>query len=260
MLRTRSLIPAAAVLLLTASPLMAQAQDTGTRTWFQMFFVGGDAVGTAIIAVLLLGSAVVMAFTIQLAIKFRRVTMVPNGTQARLQELLEAKRYREAIDFARADNSYLGKLIGPALGEARNGYTAMERAIEEAGDAESTRILRPIEYLNVIGNIAPMLGLFGTVYGMILAFQKLVEAGGKPNPADLAGGISTALVTTFWGLIVAMPALAAYAIIRNRIDALTAEAMVTAEQLIRPFKPSGREDQRTTDDDRPRPMPRPESE
>jgi biopolymer transport protein ExbB len=97
-----------------------------------------------------------------------------------------------------------------------------------------------VEYLNVVGNISPMIGLFGTVYGMIVAFQRLVAAGGNPDPAELAGGISTALVTTFWGLVVAIPALAAYALIRNRIDAMTSEALVVAEELIGPFKPTGR--------------------
>jgi biopolymer transport protein ExbB len=100
--------------------------------------------------------------------------------------------------------------------------------------------LRPLEYLNVLGNIAPMLGLFGTVYGMIVAFQTLVEEGGSADPGKLAAGISTALVTTFWGLIVAMPALAAYALIRNKIDALTSEGILIAEELINTFKPGNK--------------------
>ena len=85
-----------------------------------------------------------------------------------------------------------------------------------------------------------MIGLFGTVYGMIAAFASLVEAGGRPNPADLAGGISTALVTTFWGLIVGIPAVAGGAIIKNKIDGLMLETMVQAEALIRQFQPSSR--------------------
>src|SRR5690606_17418676 len=133
--------------------------------------------------------------------------------------------------------SFVGKLMSAALSEAASGFGAMERAVEEAGDAETSRMLRPVEYLNVIGNIAPMLGLFGTVYGMIRAFETLVAEGGKADPTTLAAGISTALVTTFWGLIVAMPALACYALVRNKIDALTSDGMIVAEELIRPFKP-----------------------
>ena len=126
------------------------------------------------------------------------------------------------------------------MSEANHGFNAMERALEGAAEAEAARMLRPIEILNVLGNIAPMVGLFGTVYGMIVAFQSLVDAGGSPDPVELAAGISTALVTTFWGLIVAIPALAGYALIRNKVDALTAEGLLEAEQIIRPFKPATR--------------------
>jgi biopolymer transport protein ExbB len=75
---------------------------------------------------------------------------------------------------------------------------------------------------------------------MIRAFQGLVEAGGRPDPSILAGGISTALVTTLWGLVVAIPALACYSVIRNKIDAITGDVILLAEDLLRPFKPGGK--------------------
>ena len=95
--------------------------------------------------------------------------------------------------------------------------------------------MRRIEWLNLIGNISPMIGLFGTVTGMIQAFYELVEisaAGGVTNAAQLADAISLALVTTFWGLAIAIPALAAFAILRNRIDALAADCWLVADQLL----------------------------
>ena len=92
--------------------------------------------------------------------------------------------------------------------------------------------LRAIEPLNVVGNVAPMIGLFGTVYGMILAFRQIVLGGGTPDPIALANGIGTALVTTFWGLIVAIPALSGYALLRNKIDGLTSEATRAVEEVI----------------------------
>jgi len=223
--------------LVIVSPLWAQDEPTIASSWFRMFLWNDDIIGLLIIWLLLLMSAVSLGFTIKLLIDSRRATLVPEDTQQQLESMLAEKRYRDAIEYAASDPSYLGKVVSAGLDEASNGYAAMERSIEQASDAETTRLLRPIEYLNVLGNIAPMMGLFGTVYGMIVAFQKLVESGGKPDPGKLAGGISTALVTTFWGLIVAMPALAAYALIRNRIDALTAEGLIVAEELIKPFKP-----------------------
>ncbi len=231
----------AVCLCLWAGPMaMAQDEPAVTHSWFRMFLWNDDVIGLVIIWVLLMMSALSIGFTIKLLIDNRRPTIVPEDTQQQLQAMLAEKRYREAIEYAGSDPSYLGKIVSSGLNEASNGYGAMERAIEEAGDAETTRMLRPIEYLNVLGNIAPMMGLFGTVYGMIVAFQKLVESGGKPDPGKLAAGISTALVTTFWGLVVAMPALAAYALIRNKVDALASEGLIMAEEIIKPFKPAAK--------------------
>ncbi len=240
MRRALSVWLACLVCAVAATPLMAQDEPTISSSWFRMFLWNDDIIGLLIIWVLLLMSAVSVGFTIKLLIDCRRATLVPEDTQQQLQSMLADKRYRDAIEYAGSDPSYLGKVVSSGLNEASSGYGAMERAIEEAGDAETTRLLRPIEYLNVLGNIAPMMGLFGTVYGMIVAFQKLVESGGKPDPGKLAAGISTALVTTFWGLVVAMPALAAYALIRNKVDALASEGLIMAEELIKPFKPGGK--------------------
>ena len=121
--------------------------------------------------------------------------------------------------------------------ESGNGFAAMERAVEESLEARSSGMLRKIEYLNVIGNISPMVGLFGTVYGMIGLFASIRQAGGMPDPARIADDISVALVTTFWGLLVAIPALSVFALFRNRIDVLTAECALAADRLLTPFKP-----------------------
>lgn len=134
--------------------------------------------------------------------------------------------------------SYFGRVLSAALHESSHGFGSMLRALEQAADEYTTRRLRQIEILNVIGNVAPMIGLFGTVYGMILAFQSIVAAGGRPSPVDLAAGIGTALVTTFWGLIIAIPSVAVYALIRNNVDALTSEAMLEAQDLVNRFRPS----------------------
>ena len=224
-----------------ATPLLAQpAGDGGGRqetSFFRMFFIIDDLLGQMVVLFLLLLSAFSIAFVIKLFIDFRRSAVLPQALFEQISEMVANKQYREAIDLANDDSTYLAKLVSGGMNEASNGYQAMERSVEEVSDAETSRMLRPVEYLNVIGNIAPMMGLFGTVYGMIVAFQKLVDAAGRPEPQELAAGISTALVTTFWGLIVAMPALAGYALVRNKIDALTADGLIMAEELIRPFRP-----------------------
>ena len=113
----------------------------------------------------------------------------------------------------------------------------MMRSLEQTADELATARLRRIELLNVFGQVSPMIGLFGTVYGMILAFGAIVASGGSADPVALAGGIGTALTTTFWGLVVAIPALSGYAIIRNKIDELTVEATIAAEEILNNFRP-----------------------
>ena len=253
------LLTGAALSLLIASPTLAQGEE---MSMFQMFFWSDDTIGLIIIWLLILMSIICIGYSIMLILRYRKTAIVPEDTQIQLEEMLSAKQYRDAIAFANEDPSYLGKVASAGLNEASNGYAAMERAIEETSDAEVSRMLRPIEYLSVLGNISPMMGLFGTVYGMIVAFKKLVEVG-NANPQELAAGISTALVTTLWGLIVAIPALAAYAIIRNKIDAMTSEGTLVAEELIRPFKPGAKKSSSSSassksDAGRPRATPKPE--
>ena len=84
----------------------------------------------------------------------------------------------------------------------------------------------------MIGNVSPMVGLFGTVFGMIKLFNTIVVTGGQPQPSQLAEGISVALVTTFWGLFIAIPALSMYGVFRNRIETLVSEAVSEAEDVM----------------------------
>jgi biopolymer transport protein ExbB len=239
--------------LCPASALFAQG-DARTTSVFKMLLLPDDALGVLITWFLVMLSALSMEYTGHLMLKYRRTKLLPDDTHKNVTDLLDGRRFREAIDLVARDTSYLGRVIHAALKEAGHGYGAMERAIEEAGDSQTTHALRPIEYLNVLGNIAPMIGLFGTVYGMIRAFDQLQASGGKPDPAQLAGGISTAMITTFWGLVVAIPALASYALIRNKIDALTSEGMLLAEEIISPFKP-GPANQNQAPQPQPQPQP-----
>ena len=110
----------------------------------------------------------------------------------------------------------------------------MEKAVEDATAEQTARMMRRIEYLSVIGNIAPMIGLLGTVTGIIFAFRQLAATRG--SAAELAEGIYQALVTTAGGLLIAIPALAAFAILRNRLDQYAAEAAYTVQHVFAPLK------------------------
>ena len=167
----------------------------------------------------------------------RKPGVVPIDLIDKIEKRIAKKDFRSIIDLTRDDQTYLGKILHAAFREARFGFPAMMRALEQTADELATARLRRIEILNVVGQVSPMIGLFGTVYGMILAFGAIVASGGTADPVALAGGIGTALTTTFWGLVVAIPALAGYAVLRNKIDELTVEATIVAEEVLNNFRP-----------------------
>ncbi len=196
-----------------------------------------EVLGSLIIWFLLGLSVVSIGLIGNSAMANRRAAIVPSQLIDEVRRLLSAGRYRELMELARGDESFFGQVLQAALEEANHGFAATIRRLQQTSHELTTLRFRRVELLNVIGQVSPMIGLFGTVYGMILAFQAIVAAGGNADPIQLAGGISTALTTTFWGLVVAIPALAGYAIIRNKIDELTTEATLAAEELLNQFRP-----------------------
>jgi biopolymer transport protein ExbB len=130
----------------------------------------------------------------------------------------------------------LSFLVINGLAEIEGGWPEVEKAVEDSLAEQSARLFRKVEYLSVIGNIAPMVGLLGTVTGMIFAFQQVAATQGAAGAGDLAEGIYQALVTTVGGLLVAIPSLGMFAIFRNRIDGLVAEAAHAAQQALSPLK------------------------
>ncbi|MHC4665918.1 MAG: MotA/TolQ/ExbB proton channel family protein, partial [Planctomycetota bacterium] len=119
-----------------------------------------------------------------------------------------------------------------AVTQGRDDWFRMRNLLFESLEEQASQLVRKIEWVNLIGNVSPMVGLFGTVFGMIKLFNAIVMAGGQPRPAQLAEGISVALVTTFWGLLIAIPALAIYGVFRNRIETLMSAATVEAERIL----------------------------
>lgn len=219
----------------TSLMLLGQAQEFDS--WIEVFvWPGGGVIGLILWAL----SIVTLAIIIEHLISIRRTNILPPVATEQIRSMFEDKQYREAIDMTAAQPDFLSYVIHAALTEAPHGYASMERAMEEASEERTTKLLRKIEWLNLIGNIGPMLGLLGTVWGMIQAFFKIVQEGGTPKPDKLAGSIGIALVTTLLGLAVSIPALAVYSLMRNRIDALSSEAMLVSQELISTFRPAAK--------------------
>jgi biopolymer transport protein ExbB len=115
-------------------------------------------------------------------------------------------------------------------------FEVIQTAITEMGDEEAVKLHQKISWLTVISAIAPMMGLFGTVQGMIASFQKIAQTT-NPSPSELAQGIYVALLTTLFGLMVAMPVIASFAYIRNRLIRTIIEVGAIVEDLFERFRP-----------------------
>lgn len=185
---------------------------------------------------IMLLSVAAVALVIEHVMTIRAAVLMPPGLAEDVRELLASGRPGEADRLCRGRPSFLAHVLGSGLAEIDGGWPAIEKATEDATAEQSARLFRKIEYLSVIGNIAPMMGLLGTVIGMIFAFREVADTQGAARAADLAEGIYLALVTTVEGLIVAIPALAAFAVFRNRVDHLVAETTYVAQHVLAPLK------------------------
>lgn len=220
---------------IAAAQEVQSGEESGTASrLFDDFIVSGGGITWFILIPL---SVATVALTIEHFVSIRRGALLPEATAQALSEHLTARRYVDAVQLAAQDRSMLAYVVHTAMAQASNGFAAMERAIEEAVEERSARLFRKIEYLNVIGSVSPMIGLFGTVYGMIRLFVSIREAGGIPEPARIASDLSIALVTTFWGLLVAILALVIFFLFRIRIDVFSAECALRSERLLSVLKP-----------------------
>lgn len=180
-------------------------------------------------------SLVMVALIIDHLLNIRRTTLMPPGVAEEVHRLLGEKNIDGAKQACEQYPSFLSRLLHAGLDEVGVGYANIEKSMEDAAVEQSARLFRRIEYLSVIGTIVPMLGLMGTVWGMIQAFVEF-ELKANPQVSELAPGIYRALVTTLLGLGVAVPSLSAFAIFRNRIDELSAEATLLAEHVFADFR------------------------
>ncbi|MGC6443434.1 MAG: MotA/TolQ/ExbB proton channel family protein [Rubripirellula sp.] len=166
----------------------------------------------------------------------RRDTLCPQDLVDAFEEKLNEKDFQSAYDLARTDESVLGQVLSAGLAKLSRGYNKALEGMQEVGEEESMKLEHRLSYMALIGNLSPMIGLFGTVHGMIASFQVIAVSGATPKPAELAEGISTALFTTLIGLAVAIPAIAAYNLLRNRVTRLLLEVGVTSENLMSRFE------------------------
>jgi biopolymer transport protein ExbB len=202
---------------LTTSLLAAEAgADSGVakETMFSLIKKGGP-----IMIPLGIASIIAMALALERFISLRRDRILPNGFLKGLGGAWDSDPSGQSAEqYCEQSTGSAGHVFKAGLQWRDSGHEAVAKAIEDAGIREADKLKRSLRGLSIIAAVSPLLGLLGTVYGMIDAFQRTSQSGGAAKTADLATGIYEALVTTAAGLTIAIPTLLLYQFLQSRVD------------------------------------------
>jgi len=217
------------LILATATP--PPTTSAPSRSLFDYVAAGGE-VGFIIILL----SLIAVALVITQLISIRRSNLAPEPFVKALSVHLQDRDAEAAAHLCTTpgQDSFIARVVGSALVRCNRsafGFLELRSSLEEAQEREVARLERATDVIGLIASVAPMLGLLGTVVGMVGAFDALTLSEGPAKPDQLAGNISQALVTTVLGLIVAIPATAMYTYLRNRIESLATDIGITIEEL-----------------------------
>ena len=214
------------------APAKEPAAPEATKPAAKSFLVYAIESSGLIGLILLLMSVYMFALVVRLFMDFRVNEAVPPPLVEQLEAAIRGKKFQEAYDVCKDGESYLAKLVRTGVANLTIGRPEAKEAMGETSEEMIVTMESKISYLATLGALGPLLGLLGTVWGMIMAFQSISTAGAQPRPDQLAGNIATALFTTLEGIILAVPAIFFFAFFRNRIAVIAMEATRVAERTI----------------------------
>lgn len=239
MMKKFGLIVFVALLTLTAGTTYAQeAGDAGALTapaggtastggaTFVDVVRGGGFLGVVLWVAIFVTSVAGIALIVDAFITVRAVKIMPPTLVKDVQAAMEQGDVMKALQHCEEEPCPVSSVLSAGFSNVEEGFDTIQDAVSVAAAMEEERLMQRVNYLNVVGNLAPMLGLLGTVQGMIAAFANLASAGAAGGGA-LALSISQALYTTAFGLFIAIPALAFFYFFRNRASTI----ILTMERL-----------------------------
>lgn len=176
-------------------------------------------------------SIVALAIFLERLWVLRRKNIIPQDFVSNVEGLLKKQKISEAVFLCQNDMSSIAKIFLAGLRSTQKGMWLVKEAIEERGSREATILEKNVDILSTIANLTPLLGLLGTVSGMIKTFNA-ISVQGIGNPAPLAGGIAEALITTATGLCIAIPTLVCYRFLKDKASSLIFEMEENSIRLV----------------------------
>jgi len=199
-----------------------------------------EALGIKYVIIFLLLSFGLVALLVMCFMQFRKSVLMPEALAQQFEQHLENKEFQQAYELAKSDDSYLGKVLAAGMGKLQSGYPAAVEAMQAAENEQAMTLEHKISYVSLVGALAPMFGLLGTVDGMVAAFMLIAQRDTAPKPSELAVGISQALVTTLIGLWLAIPAIACYGMFKNWLQRFNMDIDDEAMRLMARFQNMGK--------------------
>lgn len=194
-------------------------------------FTGGGGIGYVLWFISIIG----VALMIEHFINVRREKLAAPDLIDEIEQLMNEEQYQEALELCESEPNFLTNILSAALPKMEHGFESMEQAAHDIAEEEAIKLHSKVSWLSLLSGVAPMLGLLGTVWGMIGAFDVIAETS-APEPSDFAGSISLALITTVLGLIVAIPMMIGFFYFRNKVTRIVLEIGAITEDLLDRFR------------------------
>lgn len=183
--------------------------------------------------VLLLMSFYFVALVIQCFLELRPQMVTPPDLIEELDGLLAKRDFQAIYRTAKESPSGLGQMIASGLAALSGGLPEAREAVDRMGESVTVEMEKRISMLAVIGSLGPLIGLLGTLKGMISSFSVIARSETQLKPSEVAGGISEALLITFEGVALSVPAIFFFAFFKNRVSSLSLEAITHADDFLR---------------------------
>jgi biopolymer transport protein ExbB len=217
------------------APRQVEAKPT-EKSRFWWFIESSGAIG----AVILLLSIYFVSTVARLFLEIRPQVAAPPALTEELLEMLSRREFKEIYATVKDDTTFLGRALATGIAELPNGLAEARDAMERVGEAMTVEMEKKISMLAVLGTLGPMIGLLGTLKGMIASFSVIALSDVQLKASQVAAGISEALLLTFEGVALSVPAIYFFAVFRNRVSSISVATMLQADEFLRHFAHAAR--------------------
>jgi biopolymer transport protein ExbB len=208
-----------------------QVKPVEQKSRFVWFIESSGVIG----AVILLLSMYFIATVGRLFFELRPQVAMPPQIVSQCEDLLQKRDFMGIYNLLKADNSHFSRILLTGIAELPNGLAEAREAMAGVNEALTVTMEKKISMLAVLGTLGPMIGLLGTLKGMIASFSVIALSDTQLKASAVAGGISEALLLTFEGVALSVPAIYFYALFRNRVSTISVDTLVRSDEFLRHF-------------------------